>query len=98
MPFQNYGATSENNLTNVWHQFVVRTSNRNEFQNYLFANDVQTIIHYPIPPHHQPGYSEWKNLSFPISETIHNEIISLPISPVMTTEEVDKVVDIVNGY
>lgn len=82
----------------VWHVFVVRTENRDEFQEYLKDNGIQTLIHYPTPPHKQPAYSEWNNLSYPISEEIHRTIISLPISPVMTNEEVKKVVEVVNGY
>ena len=84
--------------SNVWHQFVVRTANRNDFQNHLSANGIQTAIHYPTPPHHQSGYAEWKHLSFPVSELIHQQIISLPISPVITRQELDKVVEIVNSY
>lgn len=82
----------------VWHVFVVRTENRDEFQKYLSDNGIQTIIHYPTPPHKQGAYSEWNNLSFPISEEIHRTIISIPISPVMSDEEVKKVVEVVNEY
>lgn len=82
----------------VWHVFVVRTENRDEFQKYLSDNEIQTIIHYPTPPHKQGAYSEWNNLSFPVSEEIHRTIISLPISPVMTNEEVKKVVEVINEY
>ena len=82
----------------VWHVFVVRTKERDAFQQYLSDNGVQTIIHYPCPPHKQLAYKEWNNLSYPISEEIHNTIISLPISPVMTDDEVEKVVEIVNAW
>lgn len=82
----------------VWHVFVVRTENRDEFQKYLSDNGIQTIIHYPTPPHKQGAYKEWNNLSFPITEEIHRTIISLPISPVMTDEEVKKVVEVVNAF
>ncbi len=82
----------------VWHIFAVRTQNRNEFQQYLTDNAVQTLIHYPTPPHKQEAYSEWNNLSLPITEEIHNTIISLPMSPVMTDEEVKKVVEVINAY
>ena len=64
----------------------------------MIANDVQTLIHYPTPPHKQEAYKEWNHLSFPVTEKIHNEIISLPISPVMTQEEVKKVVETVNAF
>ena len=82
----------------VWHIFAVRTQNRDEFQQYLADKGIQTLIHYPTPPHKQDAYKEWNNLSFPISEEIHRTIISLPMSPVMTQEEVQKVVDIINVW
>ena len=82
----------------VWHVFAVRTQNRDEFQKYLSDNGIQTLIHYPTPPHKQDAYKEWNNESFPISEEIHRTIISLPMSPVMTQEEVQKVVDVVNDW
>lgn len=82
----------------VWHCFVVRVQRRDEFQKYLSDNGVQTIIHYPTPPHKQEAYKEWVKLSYPISEEIHRTIISLPISPVMSDEEVKKVVELVNGF
>ncbi len=84
--------------SHVWHVFAVRTDNRDEFQKYLADNGIQTIIHYPTPPHKQEAYREWNHLSYPISEEIHRTIISIPISPVMTDEEVKKVVEVVNGY
>lgn len=80
----------------VWHLFVVRTDNRAALQQYLTENDIQTSIHYPIPPHHQQAYQEWSHLSYPISEKIHNEVLSLPISPVIDNEEVDKIVKLIN--
>lgn len=82
----------------VWHIFAVRTDNRDALQKHLEANDIQTNIHYPTPPHKQGAYKEWEHLSFPISEEIHKTILSLPISPVMTDEEVKKVVEVVNAY
>lgn len=88
----------ESTTGNAWHIFPVRTAERKELQMYLLDCGIQTVIHYPTPPHIQPGYSEWKHLSFPISEKIHREILSLPLSPVMSKEEVDKVIDIINGF
>lgn len=84
--------------SHVWHVFAVRTENRDEFQKYLTDNEIQTIIHYPTPPHKQEAYKEWNNLSYPISEEIHRTIISIPISPVMTEDEVKKVVEVINEY
>lgn len=85
-------------LEHVWHIYVIRTENRDKLQNYLTENGIQTLIHYPIPPHKQQAYKEWNNWSFHITEKIHKEVLSLPISPVMTDEEVKKVVDIINKY
>lgn len=82
----------------VWHLFVVRTKQRDNFQKYLLDNKIQTIIHYPIPPHKQECYKLWNNLSYPITEEIHKSVLSLPISPVMSDDEVRKVVEIINEY
>lgn len=82
----------------VWHVFAVRCETRDALQTYLDKNNVQTIIHYPSPPHKQGAYAEWNALSFPITEQIHREIISLPISPVMTEEEINTVVKSINTY
>ena len=87
---------SEN--SHVWHVFVIRVKDRAKFQSYLNDNGIQTIIHYPIPPHKQECYKELNHLSFPITEQIHNEIISIPISPVMSDDEARKVVEVVNSY
>ena len=84
--------------SNVWHVFAVRLEERNRFQQYLADNDIQTVIHYPIPPHKQKAYSEWNNKSYPISEKIHTQIISLPISPVMKQEDVEAVCKVINCY
>lgn len=88
----------ENQLEHVWHVFVVRCENRDALQQYLTDNGIQTIIHYPIPPHHQKAYAELNNLSFPIAEKMHDEVLSLPISPVMTAEEVNFVINILNRF
>jgi dTDP-4-amino-4,6-dideoxygalactose transaminase len=82
----------------VWHVFVVRTNEREKFQNYLTENGVQTVVHYPTPPHKQRAYKEWSHLSFQITEKIHREAISLPISPVMTDSEAEKVAKVANEY
>lgn len=84
-------------LPHVWHLFVIRTKERDKLQKYLAENGVQTLIHYPIPPHKQRCYKEWNNLKLPITEKIHNEVLSLPISPVMTDAEVETVVRAINN-
>ena len=87
-------------LTNnhVFHLFVIRTQNRDELQNYLLINGIQSVIHYPIPPHKQKALKAWNDLPFPITEKIHNEVLSLPMSPVMTEDEVNYVISILNKY
>ena len=81
----------------AWHLYVVQVDNREKTQQLLADNGIQTLIHYPIPPHQQKAYKEWNNLSYPISEKIHREVFSLPISPVMTADEVSKVIEVVNS-
>lgn len=78
--------------------FVIRTKNRNELQNYLTKNEIGSLIHYPIPPHKQLAYKEWNSLFFPITEQIHNEILSIPINTVLTQKEILKIVNILNKY
>lgn len=88
----------EDPLEHTYHLFVVRTANRNELQKYLSDNNVQTLIHYPIPPHKQQCYKQWNNRSYPITELIHEQVLSLPISPVMTDDEVRMVVEAINKF
>lgn len=84
--------------SHVYHLFVVRTENRDHLQKYLEENGIQTLIHYPIPPHHQVAYAHLKELQLPITEKIHNEVLSLPISPVMNDNEVTKIIETLNSY
>ena len=86
----------ENN--HVWHLFVIRINKREELQKYLLDNGVQTLIHYPLPPHKQEAYKEWNHESYPISEKIHDEILSLPISGIQSIEDMKKVVETINEY
>ena len=89
---------AENYTQHVWHLFVVRTPHREALQKYLAENGVQTLIHYPIPPHKQQAYQEWNDLSYPISEKIHREVISLPMSPTLSIEEARQVVTVCNNF
>lgn len=82
----------------VFHIFTIRTKRRDELQKYLSENEVQTLIHYPIPPHKQKCYSKWNNLSFPITEKIHNEELSLPISQVIEEKDILKIIQIINKF
>lgn len=87
-----------NEKSNVWHIFPIRTKNRDKLQQYLKENGIETMIHYPISPHKQLAYKEWNNISIPITEEIHNTILSLPISPVIMNNEVNKIVEYINKY
>ncbi len=82
----------------VFHLFVVRTAERDKIQGYLKQNNVETVIHYPIPTHKQKAFAAWNSLTFPITEKIHHEVLSLPMSPVMTVDEVDYVITVLNKY
>lgn len=82
----------------VWHLFVIRTPKREQLQKYLSENGIQTLIHYPVPPHKQKAYSYYNHLSFPITEKIHEEVLSLPISPVMEEEELAKIIQVINQF
>jgi dTDP-4-amino-4,6-dideoxygalactose transaminase len=82
----------------VWHLFVIRSEKRDQLQAYLTENGIQTLIHYPIPPHKQEAYKEWNDLSFPISEKIHDEVLTLPLSPVMSEEEISRIIAVTNTF
>ncbi|MFY9178630.1 MAG: DegT/DnrJ/EryC1/StrS family aminotransferase, partial [Venatoribacter sp.] len=89
---------AEQAYSHVWHLFVIRTQHREALQKHLSEQGIQTLIHYPIPPHQQQAYKEWNNQNYPLTEAMHQQVLSLPISPVMTDEEVRAVIDAVNGY
>jgi dTDP-4-amino-4,6-dideoxygalactose transaminase len=82
----------------VWHLFVVRCKSRDLLQQFLTDNGVQTLIHYPIPPHKQEAYKDWNTFNFPLSELIHGEVLSLPISPILGASEVSKIINLVNSF
>ena len=82
----------------VWHLFVIRTQEREKLQQYLAEHNVQTLIHYPIPPHKQKAYKDWNTQTYPLTEQIHNQVLSLPVSPVMPQEEVQKVIEVMNSF
>jgi len=83
---------------NVFHIFPIRINQRNELQTYLADKGIQTLIHYPIPPHKQECYKEWNALSFPVTEQIHGEELSLPMSPTLVDTQVNYIIDMVNKY
>ncbi|HEX8562863.1 MAG TPA: DegT/DnrJ/EryC1/StrS family aminotransferase [Flavobacterium sp.] len=84
--------------SHVFHLFVVRTTTRARLQQYLHQNGVETLIHYPLAPHKQKALELWNLQAFPITEKIHNEVLSLPISPIMAMEEVEQIVQKLNEY
>jgi len=83
---------------NVWHIYPIRTPERDHLREYLSAAGIETTVHYPVPPHRQKAYSEWNDRTYPISERIHREILSLPMSQVMEEEEIRRVIEALNGY
>lgn len=90
--------TCENFDNHVFHLFVIRTENRDDLQNYLITNGIETIIHYPIPPHKQKALQDYNYLSLTITEKIHREVLSLPISSVLTYEEITHIITTLNSY
>ena len=86
------------NLQNVYHLFPILCEHRDNLQQYLQKAGIQTVIHYPIPPHKQACYKDWNTMQLPITERIAQEELSLPISPTMTTEQVAYVIKVINNY
>lgn len=85
-------------LSHVWHLFAIRTKDRDKLQKYLYDNDIQTMIHYPIPPHKQRAYTEWNGREYKITETIHHQVLSLPMSQVMTMDDAKYIADKINLF
>jgi len=83
---------------NVWHIYPIRTPERDHLREYLSAIGIETNVHYPIPPHQQRAYREWNDRSYPVSEQIHREILSLPMSPVITDDEIQRVIEALNRF
>ncbi|EEX5325416.1 DegT/DnrJ/EryC1/StrS family aminotransferase, partial [Escherichia coli] len=88
--------SSEEN--HVWHLFVIRIKDRDSLQHYLTKHNIQTVIHYPTPPHRQLAYKEFKDLCFPLSEELHREVISIPMDPTLTEEQVSYVINVLNKF
>ncbi|MDO1501271.1 DegT/DnrJ/EryC1/StrS family aminotransferase [Winogradskyella maritima] len=85
-------------LDHVFYLFVIRVSNRDAFRNYMTSNDIETLVHYPVAPHQQNAFSKFKALSLPITERMHEQVVSLPIYPTMPQNLVNSVIDVVNAY
>jgi len=88
----------EDPYEHVWHLFVIRTKDRNSLKQYLLDKGIQTLIHYPIPPHKQIAYRELNHLNLPITEQIHEEVLSLPISPILSDEEITYIIQACNDF
>lgn len=86
------------NRDSVYHVFPVLTTRRAQLRQYLADHDVETEIHYPIPPHRQQCYAEWASLSFPVTERIHAQELSLPCNPIMTDAEASHIADLINAF
>ena len=84
--------------SHVWHIFVVRTNNRGKLAEFLKERGIQTNIHYPIPPHQQKAYSEYEGDSYPITEQIHKQVLSIPINPVLSQQDVQYIITCLNQY
>jgi dTDP-4-amino-4,6-dideoxygalactose transaminase len=98
LPINNSQLDIQNYTNHVWHVFVIRTDKRDESQKYLLDNGVQTVIHYPIPPHKQPAYLDLSNDNYPISEQIHEKVLSLPIGQHLSMDDMKSIVETINEY
>lgn len=88
----------ESEQNHVFHLYVIRCRKRDTLKKYLFDNGIETVIHYPIPPHKQKAFMNWNHLSFPITESIHNEVLSLPIYSSLENKYVDYIIKILNEF
>ena len=88
----------DGSTNHVFHLFVIRTENREALQHYLKENRIETMIHYPIPPHQQKALKQFNAISFPITEKMHREVLSLPMSPVLTEDDVSYVIETLNRF
>lgn len=84
--------------SHVWHLFVIKTDQREKLASYLLDNGIETLIHYPTAPHKQGAYKEWNNKVFSISEKLHEQVLSLPISPVMTNKQAENIITVINKF
>lgn len=85
-------------MAHVWHLYVVRCEQRQKLVDHLKQNGVDSLIHYPVPPHKQPAYVEWNGRSYPITEAMHDQVLSLPLFPHMTNEQIEQVVRAINSF
>ena len=95
---QNLKIDISKNLEHVWHLFVIRSSKRDKLHEYLSKNQIQSLVHYPIPPHKQSAYSSFGHLKYPITERMSNEVLSLPIGPHLKATDVDYIITTINKF
>jgi len=88
----------KNHEEHVWHLFVIKTECREKLKSYLDDKGIQTLIHYPKPPHKQKAYAEWDGITLPVTERIHRQVLSLPMDPTMTEAEISYVIQAINGF
>ncbi len=82
----------------VFHVFVIRAKHRKKLQDYLLKNNIETLIFYPIAPHRQEAFKDWCNISLPITEQIHEEVLSIPINSYMQDDDVEEIIKVLNKY
>ena len=88
----------QNDESHVWHLFVTRTKKRDTFQKFLREKGIETLIHYPIPPHKQEAYKAYNSHKYPITEKIHKTILSIPLNTALTEKEIKHIVNVCNQY
>lgn len=88
----------KNKQVHVWHLFVIATEHRELLQKHLNNCGIQTLIHYPTAPHKQQAYKKYNHINLPVTEKIHNEVLSIPISPIMNKDEINKIINSLNGW
>ena len=89
---------NQNARNHVFHLYVVRCKKRDKLQNYLYDNGIETVIHYPIPPHKQKAFKDWNNLLFQTTEQIHEEVLSIPIYPGLTNRDQNEIIRVLNLF
>ncbi len=90
--------STSNPLSHVWHLYVIRTNHREKLIKHLNKNEIQTVTHYPIAPHQQLAYKELSHLNLPVTEILHNEVLSIPLSPVLSRNDIDKTIIALNNF
>ena len=82
----------------AWHQFVIRTAERDRLAQYLLSKGIETMVHYPVPPHKQPAYKELRHTRLPVTEDLAKTVLSLPITAGIKRKELENVIECVNKW